>query len=651
MKNIYLMLISFVFLTSCGGESRTSTQLPPTSTNVPVLLSQPEPLSPQLYALFSDLAYCTEGIAIPEGWVEIRRSRGTPARSVVITSGEIVEVAQVCDEDSLGFFGVAYLNEATGQEVITYAGTNFPKDFNFLADLFGDDLLIASGQDPEQYSSALRFYNDVVANNPVGSVSEITFTGHSLGALLAEMVAAHVNSKAVTFDSPGSYPMIYKMLEVKGYSEAEILQRISTMDISTYFNEPNIINAANRHVGKMILLNPNWKDTWAKYAGKLTPQYIPMRGYDDVYTSPTYLVVAGSYTFGEAHRLGRIREALSQNTSSWIDVDSWWPRYFLSRLALLLPSSIPDTTITAIDPSMYNAYSQLENGGDLSNKLILINGYMEGVAADSTPAFAAVQSAIILEACGADNQTCIDEALATCFITSKPEDFLACLYAIVDQTAPEQIEPTATTPLESAEVLCEVWIGSDNQPVYTEPRNDSPTIEETLSSYAVYPVIAEEINIYRTLTWIQIRFPNGNTGWVIATSDIVAGDCPLTRAHYPNARKLIMGMPRWPSSDIIYVCIITASSPTDVYLGDTGGIYINEVVDTIGEYPNVKMLVWAVRPDETGTIWLQIDYVFFRYVRADQVNVVAGDCSKNTHPFFSPLRVIEECDYWCQHLN
>ena len=84
---------------------------------------------------------------------------------------------------STGFYAAAYQNEATGEIIIAYSGTQ-PTDTGDLAAL----AQIAAGQVPDQYNDAASFYNAVRAQ--YGADANITLTGHSLGGSLASLVAA-----------------------------------------------------------------------------------------------------------------------------------------------------------------------------------------------------------------------------------------------------------------------------------------------------------------------------------------------------------------------------------------------------------------------------------------------------------------------------
>ncbi|MBI2529453.1 MAG: DUF2974 domain-containing protein, partial [Candidatus Rokubacteria bacterium] len=97
-----------------------------------------------------------------------------------------------------GFYGAAYQN-AAGDIVIAFRGTQ-PSDR-------GDHRAVAAivrGEVPAQFSVAVDFYAQVVAAYGTAG-APITFTGHSLGGVLAQlMVGQNPLSSAVTFGAPGA---------------------------------------------------------------------------------------------------------------------------------------------------------------------------------------------------------------------------------------------------------------------------------------------------------------------------------------------------------------------------------------------------------------------------------------------------------------
>lgn len=75
----------------------------------------------------------------------------------------------------------------------------------------------------------------------------ISFTGHSLGACIAEVVAARFGCLAVTFDSPGTLGLINKD---PFNSHKELAKEL----ILSFLSAPNLINCCNQHAGRLYRL-------------------------------------------------------------------------------------------------------------------------------------------------------------------------------------------------------------------------------------------------------------------------------------------------------------------------------------------------------------------------------------------------------------
>jgi hypothetical protein len=142
------------------------------------------------YALLAGRAYqdrrtVDNRIAKPAGWSQL-----TPEEGLGHTRSP-----------TSGFETVAFRNDATGEIVISFAGT----DFSEKPDLIADGLL-GLGLVNQQLIDAAIFYKKVqqaCGNN-------ITFTGHSLGGGLAAVMGVFFDRPAVTFD-----PAPFRLLAIK----------------------------------------------------------------------------------------------------------------------------------------------------------------------------------------------------------------------------------------------------------------------------------------------------------------------------------------------------------------------------------------------------------------------------------------------------
>ena len=76
------------------------------------------------------------------------------------------------------------------------------------------------------------------------------------------------NSRAITFDSPGSFRSIERLQS--NIKSANNLIDIQNLDIITYLVEPNFVNTADRHIGKVYSLTDtseqsNNQSTWKSW--------------------------------------------------------------------------------------------------------------------------------------------------------------------------------------------------------------------------------------------------------------------------------------------------------------------------------------------------------------------------------------------------
>ncbi len=80
----------------------------------------------------------------------------------------------------------------------------------------------------------------------------LAFTGHGLGAWLAELCTAtfhNLNAYAVTFDSPGAGPMLTQLAETNIAGHVKF--RLAQLNVTTYLSAPNLINTCHPHVGQV----------------------------------------------------------------------------------------------------------------------------------------------------------------------------------------------------------------------------------------------------------------------------------------------------------------------------------------------------------------------------------------------------------------
>ncbi len=171
------------------------------------------------------------------------------------------------DNDISGYYGVIYRNDKTHQIVLANRGTDEQTFSHIISTLNkkGSDWktnfeVILAGQ----IMGGQMAWNFKATAEAIKIAREktyrLSFTGHSLGAWLAEMSVFYCHAyfdyfttKGVTFDSPGSLPMMERLqTNIKNKNVLEL----KNLDITTYLASPNPVNACNPHVGKAYRVYP-----------------------------------------------------------------------------------------------------------------------------------------------------------------------------------------------------------------------------------------------------------------------------------------------------------------------------------------------------------------------------------------------------------
>lgn len=173
------------------------------------------------------------------------------------------KVNQVYDDSKKsGYFGVIYENEKTRNLVLAVRGTK-SEALDVLKKLFTsnnsvktdiEEILggqIVVGQQAQNYEATKYAIKRAAEKN-----YRLSFTGYSLGAWLAELSVFYcrayfnkynVEIKAVTFDSPGTKPMMERLQSNIVSRDTQV--KLKELPIFTYLAKPNPVNCCNEHVG------------------------------------------------------------------------------------------------------------------------------------------------------------------------------------------------------------------------------------------------------------------------------------------------------------------------------------------------------------------------------------------------------------------
>ena len=161
------------------------------------------------------------------------------------------------------------MNQNTKEIVFATAGSRFAMDEQGLSDMYDDALMVAHNK-PQKMDPA-QILNDMILDS-LGEEAvnyKFHYTGHSLGAAMAEMQAADMDIKltqkglkkegskeqisAVTFENPGTKPMIEKMYEEAGLPK----ENIAKLNFCEFNNRKNIINSLNEQTGRTYTIIPH----------------------------------------------------------------------------------------------------------------------------------------------------------------------------------------------------------------------------------------------------------------------------------------------------------------------------------------------------------------------------------------------------------
>lgn len=185
--------------------------------------------SPQEYAELSDAVYAGPGATeAPPGWTRLMESRVDPGY----------------EGTENGYYGVAFVNDETGEIVVANRGSR-PSMAGLQEDWLSTDAQIAlqgAAGIPPAFGDAQEFAQQVGEIYPE---SPITFAGHSLGGGHAQVQAAGMpGTEAVTFAAPGV-----------AFAVEEDARQLAADRITNYVLPGDPVTRSGQHVGEVISLH------------------------------------------------------------------------------------------------------------------------------------------------------------------------------------------------------------------------------------------------------------------------------------------------------------------------------------------------------------------------------------------------------------
>lgn len=270
LRNILLFFLLLAGLTSCKTKQAiTPLDYAMLSAHVYDAAERPLPKNFETFYEYDEKEPSFAGML--NGFV-----RGLDMETVVELSqddqkGKLISYLAVKAVAGGGYYGQAYMERSTNKVVIAHRGTdNLIEAFvgtqkvdiktgkrlwSLVRDL-DDDYEIYAGKIPrDQFLQARSFTKKVrkAYLSEYGEEPQIIHTGHSLGAVLAELSAVADQSSAITFESPGTAPLVKELGKVvSGFDYRSF--NAKEADITVYNAEPNSINTLHQHIGEVVPL-------------------------------------------------------------------------------------------------------------------------------------------------------------------------------------------------------------------------------------------------------------------------------------------------------------------------------------------------------------------------------------------------------------
>ena len=169
------------------------------------------------------------------------------------------KMKEIIRDSDTGYLGIIYINDISKNMVLAHRGTDTSDLFDRMntASSIQQDLEgVVMGKNTEYLSKSEEATEKAVeyCKNEFKSFA-LSFTGHALGAWLAELSVFYCHNdlkfkivRAVSFDGPGTRT---KMEELNSRLVNDKIQ-LEDLDIVAYLAFPNLINCTHGHIGKVF---------------------------------------------------------------------------------------------------------------------------------------------------------------------------------------------------------------------------------------------------------------------------------------------------------------------------------------------------------------------------------------------------------------
>lgn len=185
------------------------------------------------------------------------------------------------EESAIGFRGACYVKNTTNKLHVVFAnrGTiiniqNLIADLDLMFNQAPEKFLLAAWDFMKAAVTTLRTIYDLEVLNK----ASYTLTGHSLGAVLSDLVNvgffnAGTRLKSITFENPGSKGIIYSLGKKSGWPEERITKLCSMLlaYCDAYFGDVNLINSWNEQLATAWRLTDLNYDYYAYEKGPMLP--------------------------------------------------------------------------------------------------------------------------------------------------------------------------------------------------------------------------------------------------------------------------------------------------------------------------------------------------------------------------------------------